>query len=238
MPTKTEKTVGELVLENPAAARVFEKFGVDYCCGGGTSLSEACRRANIRLEEVIPALEKLESAPVERDWQSAPLSELAQYIVDQHHTFTREELKRLEPLIAKVVGVHSKNHPELIRVQSLCRELSSELPMHMMKEEQILFPYIAEMEAAVTRKRGLPSAMFGTVQNPVRMMMMEHDSAGHSLHQMREATNGYALPADACTSYRVLYEALQAFEADLHQHIHLENNILFPRAVKMEDGAF
>jgi regulator of cell morphogenesis and NO signaling len=137
-----------------------------------------------------------------------------------------------------VVGVHGTNHPELLRVQSIFRALSEELILHMMKEEQILFPYIAEMEAAVTNKRALPPAMFGTVQNPVRMMMMEHDSAAHALHEMREVTNGYAVPADACVSYQALFRGLESFQADLHQHIHLENNILFPHALKVEDEAF
>ena len=238
MQTETGKTVRDLVLENPAAARVFEKFRIDYCCGGHQSLSEACNAANIRVDEVVAALEKPGSVPVEQDWQKTSLSELAQHIVDTHHVFTRGELKRLEPLIVKVVEAHGKNHPELMRVRSLLRELAQELTMHMMKEEQILFPYITEMEAAVTSKRPLPPAMFGTVQNPVYMMTMEHDSAGQALHELRKVTNGYALPSDACLAYQTLFRALAAFEADLHYHIHLENNILFPRALKMEDKAF
>jgi regulator of cell morphogenesis and NO signaling len=238
MLTDTGKTVREMVLENPAAARVFEKLGIDYCCGGNKSLAEACKNANLQAEEVIAALEKTESVPAERDWQNAPLAELADYIVAKHHAFTREEIKRLMPLIAKVVGVHGKNHPELLRVQELLGGLAQELTAHMMKEEQILFPYIAEMEAAVNSKRPLPPAMFGTVQNPVRMMVMEHDSAGQALHEMRQITNGFAPPADACVSYQTLYKAIAGFEADLHQHIHLENNILFPRVVKLEDAAF
>ncbi len=237
MLAKTEKTVRELVLDNPAAARIFEKLGIDYCCGGGKSLAEACTRANVQVDEVIAALEKPKPVPVERDWKRATLSELARYIVDKHHAFTREELKRLEPLIIKVVSVHGANRPELQRVQAIFHELSQELTVHMTKEEQILFPYLTEMEGAVDSKRPLPPAMFGTVQNPVRMMMMEHDSAGQALHNLRELTNGYAVPADACVTYQSLYKALEGFEANLHQHIHLENNILFPRALRMEDGA-
>lgn len=238
MLAETGKTVRELVLENPAAARVFERLGIDYCCGGNKPLVEACSAANLQVNEVVAALKKAEPANAERDWREAPLSELAEYIVARHHAFTREETSRLEQLILKVAGVHGKNHPELLRVRSIFRELSQELTMHMMKEEQMLFPYIAEMEAEVSRKRPVPPAMFGTVQNPVRMMMMEHDSAGEALRGLREATNGYTVPADACVSYQTLYQALGAFEADLHQHIHLENNILFPRAVKMEDEVF
>lgn len=238
MPTETSKSVRELVVENPAAARVFERLGIDYCCGGNKSLEDACRAARVAVEDVTSALGENLLAPVDRDWQKTPLAELVQHIIDTHHAYTREEIKRLEPLIIKVISSHGANHPELLRVQSAFRELASELTTHMMKEEQILFPYLVEMEAAVRSKRPLPPAMFGTVQNPVRMMMMEHDSAGEALRELKKVTGGYAAPADGCITYETLYRALAAFEADLHQHIHLENNILFPRAVQLEEGAF
>ncbi len=238
MSVETSKTVRELVLANPAAARTLEQFGIDYCCGGNKSLAEACANVSVPVERVVGALQKPQSIPDTRDWQIAPLADLTRYIVEKHHAFTREELKRIKSLLAKVVSVHGTNHPELTRVQSVFRELDQELTMHMMKEEEILFPYIEEMEAAVNAKRSLPSCMFGTVQNPVRMMMMEHDSAGDALREMRESTNSYVVPADGCVSYQELYRALPAFEADLHEHIHLENNILFPRSIQMEEAAF
>jgi regulator of cell morphogenesis and NO signaling len=238
MPTETSKSVRELVMENPAAARVFERLGIDYCCGGNKSLEDACRAARVAVEDVTSALVGNPPAPADCDWQKAPLAELVQHIIDTHHAYTREEIKRLEPLIIKVISSHGRNHPELLRAQSLFRELASELTTHMMKEEQILFPYLVEMEAAVHSKRPLPPAMFGTVQNPVRMMMMEHDSAGGALRELKQVTSGYAAPADGCITYETLYKALAAFEADLHQHIHLENNILFPRAEQLEEGAF
>jgi len=143
-------------------------------------------------------------------------------------------MDRLVPLIAKVLGVHGRNHPELKQIQSLFHGLGDELTMHMMKEERMLFPYIEQLEAAMEPGGHPAIPMFGTVQNPVRMMMMEHDFAGHALHRMREITGGYAAPADACVSYQTLYKTLQEFERDLHQHIHLENNILFPRAIGLE----
>ena len=238
MSVETGKTVRELVLANPAAARTLEQFGIDYCCGGNKSLAEACANTSVPVEQVIGALDKPQSAPDVRDWQTAPLAQLIRYIVEKHHTFTREELNRLKSLIAKVVSVHGMNHPELTRAQSVFRDLDQELTMHMMKEEEFLFPYIEKMEAAVNTKRSLPPCMFGTVQNPVRMMMMEHDSAGDALRELRAITNSYAVPADGCVSYQELYRALLAFEADLHEHIHLENNILFPRSIQMEEAAF
>ncbi len=238
MSLETSKTVSELVLANPAAARTFEKFGIDYCCGGNKSLAEACANAGVPVAQVIGAIEQPQAVPDARDWGVAPLAQLTRYIVEKHHAFTREEIKRLGPLLAKVVSVHGARHPELARVQSVFRDVDQEMTMHMMKEERMLFPYIENMEAAVNTKRPLPPCMFGTVQNPVRMMMMEHDSAGEALREMRAITNSYAVPADGCMSFQELYRALPAFEADLHEHIHLENNILFPRSIHMEEAAF
>ncbi|MGH9739027.1 MAG: iron-sulfur cluster repair di-iron protein [Candidatus Acidiferrales bacterium] len=238
MPIETAKTVRDLVLDTPAAARIFENLGIDYCCGGNKPLNEACDDAHVSMEEVIAALEKPETVPPGRDWRNVPLSEVVAYIVEKHHVFTCDEIKRLMLLISKVISVHGKNHPELLQVQSLFRDLSQELTTHMMREEQLLFPYITEMEEAISRKRPLPSAMFGTVQNPVRMMMLEHDSSGRELRKMRGLTDGYVSPPDACVTYQTLYRALEAFERDLHEHIHLENNILFPRSVELEAAAF
>ena len=169
-----------------------------------------------------------------QDWQNQPLADLIGHITSTHHVFVREECPRIEALAAKVVSVHGKNHPELLQVQELFAALAEELRVHLMKEEQVLFPYVSRMEESVLSGEPVPPAMFGTVVNPVRMMMQEHDSAGDVLRSLRTVTKDYALPEDACISYRTLYQALQGFEADLHQHIHLENNILFPRAVAME----
>jgi len=227
-------TVRDLVLEKPAAARVFETLGIDYCCGGSQTLAQACRAANRSAEEVSAELQKLDSASSERDWRNASLTELAQHIVDKHHAFTQAELARLKGLIPKVVSAHGKNHPELTGLQSIFEELSAELRAHMMKEEELLFPYIAEMEEAERLNRRPPTPMFGTVQNPVAAMIMEHEAAGQAFEKMREITKGYTVPPDGCASYQALYQALPVFAADLHQHIHLENNILFPRSVELE----
>lgn len=239
MNVDLSKTVRELAVENPAATRVFEKFGIDYCCGGSKSLGEACQAANIAPDKLLDSLRSAgqsKSTNGNRDWNSESLADLIDHIVDTHHAYTREELDRLDPLLAKVCSVHGQRHPELLRIQQLLGGLSQELTMHMMKEEQVLFPYIHRMEEAVLEKRPIMPPMFGTVQNPVQMMMHEHDSAGQALHEMRELSAGYTAPQDACVSFQTLYRALDEFERDLHQHIHLENNILFPRAVEMESG--
>jgi len=234
----SEKTVRELALENPAATRVFEKLGIDYCCGGNKSLEEACRTANLKLNQVLDSLEMAEqsarAAQPTHDWQKEPLADLIAHIKNTHHQYTREELARLGPLFDKVCSVHGKNHPELLRIREVFEGLAQELTTHLMKEEVVLFPYVVRMEESKIEKEPIVPAPFGTVQNPVSMMEHEHDSAGNALRAMRAASNGYAAPADACVSYQTLYRALAEFEADLHQHIHLENNILFPRAVAME----
>jgi regulator of cell morphogenesis and NO signaling len=238
MSVMTDKTVREVAVENPAATRVFEKFGIDYCCGGNQLLDQACGKAGISVDQVLDALEMeaatARAAKQRHDWQSEPLSELVAHIKNTHHKFTREETVRLSTLLHKVCSVHGKNHPELFEIQSTFGGLAQELTTHLMKEEMALFPYIVRMEEAVIQAEPVLPAPFGTVENPVAMMEHEHDSAGNALRAMRKASNDFALPADACVSYRTLYGALEAFEADLHQHIHLENNILFPRAIAME----
>ena len=238
MSVTTEKTVRELALENPAATRVFEKLGIDYCCGGNQSLEQACRTANLPVDQVLDSLEMAEqtSRATQKihDWQREPLSDLVAHINGSHHKYTREEMARLVPLLDKVCSVHGKNHPELQQVRTSFQGLVQELTTHMMKEERVLFPYIVRMEESVIQKEPVLPPPFGSVQNPVSMMEHEHDSAGNALRAMREASCGYAAPGDACISYQTLYKALADFEADLHQHIHLENNILFPRAIAME----
>ena len=231
------QTVRDLAVENPAATRVFEKFGIDYCCGGGKSLREACQAAHVapdKLVELLQAAGQSRSRNGNKDWKSESLADLIDHIVETHHAYTREELDRLEPLLAKVCSVHGQRHPELLSIRRLFGGLSQELTMHMMKEEQVLFPYITRMEEAVLERRPVVPPMFGTVQNPVQMMMHEHDDAGQALHEMRGLSAGYTVPQDACVSFQTLYRALDEFERDLHQHIHLENNILFPRVVEME----
>lgn len=238
MSATMTKTVRELALENPAAARVFESLGIDYCCGGGKSLEEACRGVNLEAESVLDSLEMAEQSArgsqSERNWGKEPLSDLISHIRKTHHKYVRDEIARLEPLLDKVCGVHGKNHPELHSVRSIFHDLAAELRTHLMKEEMVLFPYVLRMEEAIVEKAPIVPPPFGSVRNPVTMMEFEHDSAGEALRAMREATRGYQAPPDACVSYQTLYKALAEFEADLHQHIHLENNILFPRAVEME----
>jgi regulator of cell morphogenesis and NO signaling len=240
MTVSTSKTVRELAVEMPESTRVFEKLGIDYCCGGGKSLEEACAASNISVDEVLVRLELAEQSAqantTDRNWFSEPLADLVDHIKNTHHRYTREELARVTPLLEKVCSVHGKNHPELLPIRAAFHGLAQELTTHMMKEEMVLFPFIVRLEEAFIEGEPVLPPPFGTVQNPVSMMMHEHDAAGDALKAMRQASAGYTAPADACISFQTLYRALADFETDLHQHIHLENNILFPRAIKMEMG--
>jgi regulator of cell morphogenesis and NO signaling len=221
MSVITEKTVRELALENPFAPRVFEKLGIDYCCGGNRTLEQACQSAHLPVSEVLDSFEKADRTTTPaRDWRTGLLSELIAYIQRTHHQFTREELARLGPFFDKVCSVHGPRHPELLHIRATFAGLAQELSTHMLKEEMVLFPYITRMEEASLQNRTAAPPPFGTVNNPVAMMQHEHEVAGIALRDMRRASNGYAPPSGACVSYQTLYKALAEFEADLHQHIH------------------
>jgi regulator of cell morphogenesis and NO signaling len=233
-------TVKDLAVGVPGATRVFENFGIDYCCGGHRTLAAACQEVNLSIEDVTRSLEESSRASqpgAGRDWRQLSLTALTNYIVDTHHYFTRQELNRLEKLFDKVCSRHGESHPELFEAQKTFYQLKQDLVPHMLKEEQVLFPHITRMEEAAGESRAVPRPFFGTVRNPVRMMMTEHDTAGDLLKQLRRITKGYTTPADGCISFQTLNQALAAFEADLHQHIHMENNILFPRAIEMEENS-
>lgn len=235
MNLATNKTVRELALEIAGATRVFEKMGIDYCCGGNRSLADACAVAGVTFEDV--QLELTEARLPSEDqtsFQTSTLEELIDHIGRKHHSFTRLEIGRLNALLEKVCVAHGENHPELFRINVLFRELGADLETHMTKEERVLFPYVIRMEAATKQHIPLFRPPFGTVANPVRMMMLEHDRAGELLKEIRALSSDFVPPGDGCMSYQTLYTALAALEKDLHQHIHLENNILFPRAVEME----
>jgi regulator of cell morphogenesis and NO signaling len=238
MNIHSTNTVGALAVAIPGATRVFEALGIDYCCGGKRTLDEVCRISNLAVEQVIGSLTEGEESATEnqqtQNWHNVSLASLFAYIVDMHHVFTRKELTRLEALINKVCSVHGQNHPELLKLRRLFKTIHEDLLPHMLKEEEVLFPYIEQLEKAILSSQSVERPFFGTVQNPVRMMMFEHDTVGEILGEMRKVTNNYTAPPEGCISYKTLYQALEDLEYDLHQHIHLENNLLFPRAIEIE----
>ncbi len=236
MNFNNETKVKDIALANPEARQILEDAGVDYCCGGGKSLHDACAHADVSAEEILKRLRENSKLvrPDEKAWTSAPLGDLTRHIREKHHRYVREAIGRIKTLLEKVKAKHGENHPEIAEVQRLFTEVGQEMIMHMQKEEQILFPYIDTVERSTTGSGSLEPPFFQTVKNPIHAMMKEHDSAGDLVKQIRKASGDYTPPTDACTSYKALYQDLREFEADLHQHVHLENNILFPRAVEME----
>jgi regulator of cell morphogenesis and NO signaling len=228
--------VKDIALSNPAARQILEDAGLDYCCGGGKSLHEACLHADVPAEEILNRLRENSKhvSPDEANWTSAPLGDLTRHIRERHHRYVREAIARVQILLDKVGAKHGEKHPEITEIQALFTEVGREMIMHMQKEEQILFPYIDALEKATSAHSSVEPPFFQTVRNPIHAMMKEHDAAGELVKQIRKASSEYTAPEDACTSYKALYEGLREFEADLHQHVHLENNILFPRAVELE----
>ncbi|MEQ1905677.1 MAG: iron-sulfur cluster repair di-iron protein [Pirellulaceae bacterium] len=225
--------VGKIVAEQPGVARIFEKHKIDYCCQGATTLIDACKRKKVDLTQVMDEIRQvvsLQNKHDETDWTAAPLAELVRNIVDTHHNFLRTELPRISALVAKVNKVHGENHSELAEVASTFEAMRAELESHMLKEERVLFPAIDMMEV----RQIAGSFPFGSVANPIDMMELEHDEVGAALRKLRELTGDFTPSPEACTTWRVMLEALENLEQDIHQHIHKENNILFPRAIELE----
>lgn len=237
----TTKTIREIAVEIPFTTRIFEEFKIDYCCGGRKRFAEACEKAGVSPEVVKQRIEKALEAygnSNEFDYpENKTASELIDYIIEKHHVFTVKELTRFTNLMEKVCSRHGEQHPELLDLKEVFRLLCEDLIVHMRKEEMILFPFIKTLEASIDRNLAVEIPHFRTVRNPVRMMMTEHDAAGDFLSKMRDISKNYLLPEGACPSYSGLYFGLQDLEKDLHQHIHLENNALFPKAVELEEKA-
>jgi regulator of cell morphogenesis and NO signaling len=234
--TATTKTVREIALEQPSSIRVFEHYGIDYCCGGRKPLAEACIAGKLEVDTVIAALEAAAKIanPSGLDWARASLENLSGHIVATHHAYVKKELPRLAELAVKVVSRHGATKAELPVIQTTLAKLDEELSQHLAKEEAILFPYIVELERAHAAGTARPHGCFGTIANPIAMMTQEHDAAGTLLAEIRLLSHNFVTPADACPTYHAFYDGLKEFEQDLHQHIHLENNILFPRAIDLE----
>ncbi|GMW02214.1 MAG: iron-sulfur cluster repair di-iron protein [Candidatus Hydrogenedentota bacterium] len=226
-------TVGELVRERPARARIFEELGIDYCCGGKRPLSEACAKKGHDVDEVLKSINKSDSERAVEDtadYASLTLDALAEHIVAVHHANLVSELPRLQAMAAKVAKVHGNTDPRLIRLATVVAELAEELLSHMAKEERVLFPVIREL----AHSTALPHMPFGTLKNPIQAMESEHDISGKALEEIRRLTDAHCPPDWACNTYRALLDGLHELELDLHQHIHKENNILFPGALAKE----
>lgn len=237
METVAAPTVRDIAANSLAAVRVFEKFGIDYCCGGKRPLADVCREKGYDAASIQGELDAAMAAAsdAERDWSASPLSVLIEHIVTTHHEYLRQELPAIEQRLEKVYRVYNQRYgPTLTGLPEVFDGLKAELETHLMKEERILFPAIVAFENAISIGQPLPRTPFGTVANPIHMMEDEHESAGQALARIRQITADFAVPEYGCVTYKALMSGLDELERDLHMHIHLENNILFPRAERLE----
>lgn len=236
MENLKNKTIGSFVAEDFRTAAVFSKYRIDFCCKGNRTVTEVCEKQNIDadilLENVLQVAQSENNGSI--DFNSWPLDLLADYIEKTHHRYVEEKTNVLLPFLDKLCKVHGANHPELFKINELFIGCAGELSQHMKKEELVLFPFVKRMVKTRESDGILSQPSFGTVSNPIAMMMHEHDNEGQRFREIAALTNDYTPPADACTTYRVTFAMLREFEADLHKHIHLENNILFPKAVVLE----
>lgn len=231
MTVTEQKTVGELVKENPDTASIFEEFGIDYCCKGHLTLAEACEKKGVDESEVLRRIALIPAGDSDTlDCDAMTLTALADHIEETHHQYLRRQMPRLDQMAARVAKVHGQRDAHLAELHYILQVFAAELSSHMMKEERILFPLIRGMEAGEITA----ASHCGSVRSPIAVMEMEHENAGGALEKMRELTDGYRAPEHACNTYRVLYHELADLEQNLHRHVHKENEILFPKAIELE----
>ena len=234
---KSTSTLRSIALDQPATIPVFERFHLDYCCGGRQPLATACANKGLAPETVLAALAKAtENSQDEQDFSQATPAELIHHIVETHHAYIRSELPHLQSMAERVATKHGPVHPEATLVQRNLAQLAQEIIFHLDKEERILFPYIKGLQRSRNENAEAPSACFGSVESPIRQMIHEHEGAATLLAEMRAVTHGFVPWHEACPTTAGLYYGLDAFERDLHRHVHLENNLLFPRAIALEKG--
>jgi regulator of cell morphogenesis and NO signaling len=233
---ENDETLGQIAAKDLRKAQIFKKYGLDFCCGGKKTVKEACKEKGLDVTKIEQELQQTDRVSSSRPllYNEWGLDFLADYIVNTHHSYVKKNLPDIKAYADKVARVHGANHAELLPVKKLVNDVYTELMNHMLKEERVLFPYIKELMAAQNQNQPLHASHFGTVQNPINMMEMEHEVVARNLAEIRELTNDYVLPDDACASYSLLYRMLDEFEDDLHLHVHLENNILFPKALEIE----
>lgn len=235
MKFTTQNTLADIVKSDFRAARVFENHNLDFCCKGNRPLSEACSEKKLDADAILHQVNAvLNGAAADKSPDEWTIGELANHILNTHHVYTKEMLPIIYAHSQKVSDVHGKNHPEVVEIAEIFSRVYDELNSHMMKEERMLFPFILSMAEAEKNNTHTAPPPFGSVSGPISVMEREHVEAGDGFYRIRELSNNYTAPEDACSTYRVLFQELNEFESDLHRHIHLENNILFPRAIELE----
>ena len=238
MKVSENHIIGQVVAEDYRTASVFKYHKIDFCCKGNRSIKDVCLKKNIDPNLILKEIENAtqDNTNNKEDFTNWDLDLLADYIEKKHHRYVLSKIPELKAYLNKVARVHGARHPELLEIEQLFMASAENLLSHMQKEERILFPYIRQLRQAELRQNGFRQPPFGTIENPIQMMMHEHDHEGERFRQIAMLTDNYTPPVDACTTYRVSFLLLQEFEADLHHHIHLENNILFPKAIELEQS--
>ena len=236
MEINQDHIIGELVAQDYRTASVFKKYGIDFCCQGNRTIQDACVKKNIDTKSVLSDLSGVvqEQSQAATDYKSWPLDLLADYIEKKHHRYVEQKTLEIKPYLDKICKVHGEHHPELFEIQQHFNATAGELAAHMKKEEFILFPFVRKMAKAKQEGLKIDAPHFGKVENPIQMMMDEHSAEGDRFSKIEGLSNNYTPPQDACNTYRVTYALLKEFEQDLHLHIHLENNILFPKSIELE----
>jgi len=234
---ENDETLGQIAAKDLRKAQIFKKHGIDFCCGGKKTVKQACAEKGLDVTLIEQELQQADKVVATRPlpYNEWSLDFLADYIVNTHHTYVKKSLPELRAYAAKVAKVHGDHHPELLPIHQLVEAINAEFTAHMIKEEQVLFPYIKDMATSKNNGSPLQSSSFGSVKGPINMMEMEHESAGKNMEEIKTLSTNYTLPQDACASYSLLYRMLAEFEDDLHTHVHLENNILFPKALALEE---
>jgi len=228
-------TVAEIVTNNIKTADIFKRNGIDFCCGGNVLVGEICKKKNVDFEQLKTDLNNIGAElPTGHDYNSWDLDFLADYIINTHHKYVTEANNMIIQYSDKVAKVHGHHYTEVVKINQLFHAIAEELTMHMHKEEMILFPFIKQIAVAKKSNTPLDTPPFGTIQNPINMMEAEHDDAGDIIKEIAELSNNFTPPAEACNTFKALYAKLKEYQDDLFQHIHLENNILFPKAIALE----
>lgn len=236
LQNNTKKEIGQYVADDFRTAAIFSKYKIDFCCNGNRTVAEACEKKGLDSSRIIDEINRILNTKTGEtiDYKSWPLDLLTEYIEKKHHRYVEEKIPIIRQFLDKLCHVHGQRHPELHKINELFTASAGELASHMKKEELILFPFIKKMVKVKLDNGSVQPPQFGTVENPIAMMKYEHDNEGERFRQIAELTDNYIPPADACNTYKVTFAMLDEFEKDLHLHIHLENNILFPEAIKLE----
>lgn len=232
----TQKEIGQFVAEDYRTAAVFSKYKIDFCCNGNRTIEEACDKKGIDSKTLKDEISTILNSKSDEtiDYKSWSLDLLVEYIQKKHHRYVEEKVPILRQFLDKLCRVHGERHPELFKINELFTASAIDLASHMKKEELILFPFIKLLVKAKLEGKAVQSPQFGAVENPIAMMMQEHDNEGERFKEIAILSDNYNPPADTCNTYKVTFAMLDKFEKDLHLHIHLENNILFPEAIKLE----